>query len=173
MKALMLLCSLVTVIPAAQIQGKVVGVKSGNALEILQDGKVMEVKIFGIDCPAKSEPMGRAARRSLADQVFMAEVRLEVVATEADGRLVGKVTLADGKSLGAELLRAGMAWWDKQAAPAETALAKVEKSARDAYLGLWSGASEADETDWRKEIIARRENTDKIASAVLAASERN
>ena len=173
MKALMLLCSLVTVIPAAQLQGKVVGVKSGNTLEIRQDGKVMEVRIYGIESPAKNVPMGRNARRFMADQVFMADVELEVVATEADGRLVGKVTLSDGKSLGVEMLRTGMAWWDKQNSPAETALAKVEKSARDAYLGLWADATEEDETDWRKEIIARRESAERNASAELAVSNRN
>src|SRR4051812_29918915 len=157
MKALMLLASLVTVIPAASLKGKVVGVKGGNAIEILSEGKVLGVRIYGIDCPAKTFATGKAARRFVADRAFMNDVSLEINGTESDGTLIGKVILADGKNLGTELLKCGMAWWDKPSSPDEADLAKVEKQARDAYLGIWAGASEDDEdNDWGKEVLAKR-----------------
>ena len=67
MKSLMLLCSLVTVVPAATLNGKVVGVKDGARIEILSEGKVIAVRIQGIDCAARTTPAGKAARHYIAD----------------------------------------------------------------------------------------------------------
>src|SRR5262249_47321577 len=49
------------------------------------------------------------------------------------GRLVGDVLLPDGRNLGQELVRAGLAWWYRQyAPPKETALVQLEAEARTA-----------------------------------------
>ncbi len=174
MKALLLLASLVTVIPAANLKGKVVGVISGNSLEILSEGKVIGVKIYGIDCPTKTNVTGRVARHFVADHAFMNDVQLEITGAEANGELVGKVILADGKNLGIELLKQGMVWWDKQATPDETVLAKIEKQARDAFMGIWAGAAEDDEeNDWGKEVLANRTQTEKGEAGLLTVVERN
>ncbi len=170
MKALLLLCSLVTVIPAANLKGKVVGVKGGSSVEILTEGKVFDVKLFGIDCPAKNFAQGRAARHFVADQSFMNDVQLEITGTESDGRVIGKVILADGKNLGNELVKQGLAWWDKQSTPEEAGLAKIEKQAREALMGIWAGNIEDDdENDWGKEVLAKREQADKNGSTLLTA----
>jgi micrococcal nuclease len=168
MKTLMLLCSLFSFIPAAEWQAQVVGVKNGNSLEILRDGKVYGVKLYGVACLPKNETLGKAAR-SFSARVFMADVSLEITGTESDGGLIAKVKLADGKNLSAELVRSGLAWWDKQNSPEEKELAKIEKDARDAYVGVWASPDD-DGTDWGKEIIAQRESGDKGASGVLTAA---
>lgn len=173
MKALMLLASLVTVIPAANLKGKVVGVKGGNSIEILSEGKVIGVKIYGIDCPARTNATGKAARHFVADQAFMNDVSLEITGSEADGGIIGKVILADGKNLGMELLKNGMAWWDKQSTPEEVGLAKLEQQARDAFMGIWAGATEDEEdNDWGKEVLAQRELAEKGDSRLLTALDR-
>ena len=176
MKALLLLASLVTVIPAASLKGKVVGVKGGNAIEILSEGKVIGVKIYGIDCPSKTYAAGKTARHFVADQAFMNDVSLEIIGAETDGTLIGKVILADGKNLGIELLKSGMAWWDKPSSPDEADLAKVEKQARDAYLGIWAGTADDDDgDDWGKEVLAKREQAapaDKGNATLLTALDR-
>lgn len=160
MKTLTLLSSLliafVSASSAARIQGKVVGVKAGNTLEILSQGKHYGVKLHGIGCPARNESFGKTSRRFLADLVFMADVTLEIVAAESDGSFLGKVVLADGKSLDAEMIRSGMAWWNAQAAPEEKGLAKLEKNARETYAGLWATPEDQNDTDWGKEILALR-----------------
>ncbi|MDB5049706.1 MAG: hypothetical protein JWO30_2777 [Fibrobacteres bacterium] len=171
MKTLMLLCSLITVIPAAELKGKVVGVKSGNLLEILQDGKVFTLRIQGIDCPAKTFAAGKAARHYLADNAFMNDVRVEITGTESDGTFIGKVSLPNSTNLGVELVKNGLAWWDKQNSPDDVGLAKLEKEARDAYLGIWSGASEEDDDeDFGKEVLAKREVAGKDKTALLASA---
>lgn len=172
MKALMLLCSLVTAIPAATLKAKVVGVKTGSALEILSGGKVMDVKIEGIDCAARTLSAGKAARRFAADNAFMNDVAVEIAGTESDGALIGRVILADGRDLGAELTKAGWAWWDKRNDPEALGLAKLEQEARAAALGIWAGASEDDdEEDVGRQVLVRREQAAKDAEALLTRAD--
>jgi endonuclease YncB( thermonuclease family) len=167
MKTLMLLCSLITVIPAANLTAKVVGVKSGAAIEVLSEGKVMAVRIQGIDCADKTYAAGKAARHYIADNAFMNDVSVEITGTESDGTLIGKVLLQSGADLGMEMTKAGLVWWDKQKSPDNVAMAKLEKEARDAFLGIWAGSNEEDEEDFGKEVLAKRELADKNNTALL------
>ncbi|GEM_PF-3132010 len=169
MKALMLLCSLISVVPAAHLNGKVVGVKSGASLEILSEGKVIGIKVAGIDCPAKNFTAGKAARHYVADKAFMNDVDVEITGTESDGNLIGKVTLPGGMNLGAELVKDGLAWWDKQNSPEEKGLAMMEKQARDAFLGIWAGVTGGDDDeDFGKEVLAKRDAPTQDGTAMLS-----
>lgn len=171
MKTLMLLCSLITVVPAANLTGKVVGVKNGSQIEILRNGKVLGVTLHGIDCAAKTFAAGKAARRYIADIAFMNDVKVEITGTESNGNLIGKVTLATGSDLGVELVKGGLAWWDKQKTPDEVGLARLEKEARDAYLGIWAGAyADDEEQDFGKEVLAKRELAGKDNTALLSSA---
>lgn len=160
MKPLMLLSSLVIALAshsaAAALNGKVVGVKAGNSLEVLENGKVISVKVRGIDCPARTGSLGKTARKAVAAMAFMTEVSVEIVGAESDGSFLADVRLADGRSLAAELIKTGLAWWDSQDAAAAADLAKLEKVARDSYRGLWATPEDETETDWGKEVLAGR-----------------
>ncbi len=169
MKSLMLLCSLISIIPAAQIKGKVVGVKTGNEIELLSDGKILDVKIFGIDGPARKFAKGKEARHYIATSAFMNDVQLDIMSVESEGIFIGKVTLPNGKDLAVEMLKQGLVWWDKQNSPDEVALAKVEKQAREGYYGIWSGSSKLseedddtdDDVDWGRDVLVKRDLLDK------------
>jgi endonuclease YncB( thermonuclease family) len=146
----------------AQLKGKVVGVKNGSSIEILSEGRIIAVKVYGIDCPEKNNPTGKIARHFVAVNAFMNDVAVEITGTKSDGTMVGKVTLPDGKNLGSEMLKQGIVWWDKESAPEEADMAQIEKQARDAYMGIWAGASEEEEEkDWGKEVLVKREQADK------------
>lgn len=177
MKTLMLLSSLVIAFvssaSAARIQGKVVGVKAGNALEILSQGRHYGVKLHGIGCPARNESFGKASRRFVADLVFMADVTLEITAAESDGSFLGKVVLADGKDLGAEMIKSGMAWWNAQANPEESGLARLEKNARETYAGLWATPEDQNDTDWGREILAQRDLAGKGVAGLVSSNDNN
>lgn len=171
MKALMLLCSLVTAIPAATLKAKVVGIKTGAALEILADGKVVSLKIAGIDCADRTHGSGKAARRFVAENAFMSDVAVEITGTESDGTLIGKLTLPDGRDLAVELTKAGLAWWDKRNHPGESGLARLERDARASGLGIWAEASadDGDEDGVGKEVLVERELAGKNVDALLTA----
>ena len=157
--------------PAATLKTKVVGIRSGVALEILSGGKVMGLKIAGIDCADKSHAVGKAARRFAADNAFMNDVAVEITGTEPDGILIGKVTLPDGRDLGEELTKAGLAWWDKRNNPEAAGLARLEQEARAAYLGIWAGITDDDDDDedLGKEVLVQREPAGKNMEAMLTA----
>jgi endonuclease YncB( thermonuclease family) len=167
MKTLMLLCSLITVVPAAQLKGKVVGVKSGSRIELLSEGKVLSVAISGIESAARNFAAGKAARHFIADQAFMNDVAVEITGAESDGGLIGKVTLPGGMNLGEALIKGGLAWWDKRNSPEEKGLAALEKQARDAFMGIWAGAYDDDEEDFGKEVLAQRESPAGTGTALL------
>lgn len=167
MKTLMLLCSLVTVIPAATLKGQVVGVNNGAVIEIKSEGKIMGVRIQGIDCADRMTAAGKQARRYIADNAFMKEVSVEITGTESDGTLMGKVRLADGSDIGSALTKAGLVWWDKHNSPDEVSLAALEIEARNAYLGIWAGANEDDEV-LGKEVLVKRELDAKNNTALVS-----
>lgn len=173
MKTLMLLSSLAFAFAsadAAELKGRVVGVKAGNSLEILSEGRMYGVKLHGIGCPARNESFGKTSRRFAAGMAFMNEVSFEIMAAESDGEFIGKVTLADGRNLSAEMVKSGMAWWNAQANPGETGLAKLEKEARETYLGLWAAPEDEADTDWRKEVLVQREMGSKGVAGLLSAN---
>lgn len=174
MKTLTLLSSLViafaSAASAATMSGKVVGVKAGTSLEILNDGKVYSVKLHGVAGPAKHESFGKTSRKFVAEMAFMADVSLDIVSAESDGSFIGKVVLADGRDLSSEVLKAGMAWWNSQLNPADKSLARMERDARDAYMGLWATPEDEADTDWRKEVLVQRENGTKGVAGLLSAN---
>jgi micrococcal nuclease len=168
MKALMLLCSLATAIPAATLNAKIVGIKTGANLEILSGGRVMELRLQGVGCPRKGHSAGKAARRFVADNAFMKNVAVEITGTESDGTLIGKLTLSDGRDLGAELTKQGLAWWDKRNDPKAAGLAKLETEARSDGLGIWAEADQDDEDeDIGREVLVLRELAGKNVDALL------
>jgi micrococcal nuclease len=168
MKALMLLCSLATAIPSATLNVKVVGIKTGANLEVLSGGKVMDLKLQGLGCPRKGHSAGKAARRFVADHAFMKTVKVEITGTESDGALLGRLILADGRDLGAELTKLGLAWWDKRNDPNALGLAKLEAEARAAGLGIWAEAADDDEDeDIGREVLVVRELAGKNIDALL------
>jgi endonuclease YncB( thermonuclease family) len=176
MKTLMLLGSLVIAFASAQpssaapLAGKVVGVKAGDRLEILGNGEVITVRLRGIACPARGESFGKAARKAAAELSFMNDVSVDIVSAESDGSFLADVRLADGRSLAAELLRSGMAWWDAQGAAGAGDLAGLEQDARDGFLGLWATPEDEGDIDWRKEVLVRRESAKAVAGLLSASN---
>jgi len=121
---------------AEETTGRVVWVYDGDSFRLLDRGRPVQVRVFGIDCPEKGQPYARPA---LDLTVRLAKNRLVTVRVkdiDAYGRIVGEVILPDGRSLGEELVRAGLAWWHRRYSD-DSALARLEGEARAAGRGLW------------------------------------
>ena len=120
-------------------EGRVVAVKDGDTIELMQQGKAITVRLYGIDTPEKRQPFGSRARQATSDLAFGRTVRLEPVNTDRYGRTVGKIYLPDGRSLNEELVRQGYAW-HYTAYSKDPRLAELEVSARQQRLGIWADA---------------------------------
>jgi micrococcal nuclease len=111
-RRLFLLAATATVALWAQdFTGTVAGVVDGDTLDVLHDATVQRVRLWGIDAPEAKQPFGTRSKEFAADLVFAQEVRVRVRGTDRYKRTFGEIMLPDGRNLGHELLRAGLAWW--------------------------------------------------------------
>jgi len=129
---------------AADFIGQVVGVVDGDTIDVLNNGKVERIRLYGIDCPEKQQPYGKKAKWFTSGLAFRKTVTVIVKSRGRYGRTIGEVILPDGKSLNRELVRAGYAWWYSKYAPKDYELMMLQEASRDLKAGLWrDGAPEA------------------------------
>jgi endonuclease YncB( thermonuclease family) len=140
---------------AEQFIGKVVGIRTGDTLSVLRNGRAVQVHLYGIACPERSQAFSRQARqftRDLALQRTVAVV-VDAVATDATrrrGRLIAAVELPNGLDLSQTLVQAGYAWHDIQYAPHDKRLAQLQAEARATQRGLWAGTNPLPPWEWEQ-----------------------
>lgn len=121
------------------------------------DGRRVDVRLYGVDAPEQGQPFGQAARRSL---IALLEGRaLEVRPMEEDPyRRVVAVVLAsprDGTApvcVNAEQIAKGMAWYYGYfcTAPFCGEWKALERTARTERRGLWQDKNPMPPREWRK-----------------------
>jgi endonuclease YncB( thermonuclease family) len=123
--------------PVASFSGRVVGVKDGDTLEVLREGKAVDVRLWGIDSPERGQAYGDAAKKFASEKCFGRTVKVGERGKDRYGRVLGDVFLPDGASLNREMVRSGLAWWFVRYAPDDLELQALEVEARCARRGLW------------------------------------
>ena len=148
------LCSLIVLFlisSALAWTGKVVGVSDGDTIKVLQDGKQVKIRLYGIDTPEKVQSFGRKAKKFTTNFAANKMVDVRPMDTDRRGRTVGLVTVY-GKSLNKELVRNGYAWvyrdYCKESFCSEWL--KIEDIARKAKAGLWIEPNPIPPWEWRK-----------------------
>lgn len=124
---------------AESFAGKVVAVHDGDTISVMRSGRAERVRLDGIDSPERGQDYSKHARLFLSEMVFGRIVSVEVRDTDRYGRAVGRVVL-DGRDVGLELVRAGLAWHFTRYS-ADPSLARAEREARAARRGLWAQPS--------------------------------
>ncbi len=117
--------------------GKVVGVADGDTLVVLDGTTQVRVRLHGIDCPERGQAFGAAAKKLASSLAFGKTVTVTARGKDRYGRLLAEVVLPDSRVLNRELVAAGMAWHYVRYSDDET-LAKAEREARKARVGIWS-----------------------------------
>jgi endonuclease YncB( thermonuclease family) len=130
--------AVVQVESADSFEGKVVAVADGDTITVLHGRESIKVRLYGVDAPESGDAFSNVSKRLTSDLVFGQTVRVEGVDHDRYGRLVAKVSLADGRSLSQELVRNGCAWWFRKYAPADRELERLEAEARQSRVGLWA-----------------------------------
>jgi endonuclease YncB( thermonuclease family) len=120
-----------------QFTGKVTEVYSGDPLGILVDGAPVRIHLHGIDCPHKDQPFANEAKAYTSALTYGKMVTVHITNSDRRGGKIGKVMLPGEKNLNWELVKAGLAWWNRQSAPDDRILQAFEKSAKNNRLGLW------------------------------------
>lgn len=148
------LCALSTVISAETISGKVVAVKDGDTIVVLDEAKTQHtIRLAGIDAPEKKQAFGQRSKESLSDLLFGKPVSVETSKRDKYQREIGKVLVA-GLDANLEQIKRGMAWHYKayereQLSEDRNAYAVAEVAARTERTGLWSDAYPIPPWDYR------------------------
>lgn len=130
----------------------VIGVSDGDTFSGLTQTEKIEIRyrIHGIDAPEKSQPFANKSKEYLSDLIFNKKVKIKVE-TKRDkyGRPIVRVFTSDGKDVGAELLKNGLAWHYKEYDDSEE-YSFLEEEARNKKMGLWSDNSSVAPWEYRK-----------------------
>lgn len=140
----------VVALQAESFSGKVVAITDGDTIKVMRSGRAERVRLHGIDCPESHQPFGTRAKQFTGDLAFGKVVTVHVRDVDRYGRLVGGVTLPDGRNLNQEIVRNGYAWWYRQYARGDRELERLEEEARAAKRGLWGGSTPVPPWEFRK-----------------------
>lgn len=155
--------------PAAEtFSGKVLAVPAGDVIIVLHNGMGRNVRLYGIDAPDQGQAFSDKAQAFLTEKTKDQEVTVEVVGKDSTGTTVGKVTLAEGGSLGDALLGEGLAWWDQKNAPEAKSYRTMNAKSIVAKQGIWSDAVPLAPWDYRSSNSADQITYEKAEEAPAA-----
>lgn len=121
----------------SQINAKVVGIKDGDTIVVLLEGKTQKtLRLAEVDCPESGQAFGKNAKQFTSDAVFGKEITFEKTDEDRWGRTIAKVYYDEDLYLSAEIIKAGMGWWYYRYSDDES-LGELESQARENKLGLW------------------------------------
>jgi len=135
-----LVLALVATCPAlswAEFAARVVTVHEGDRLTIRHDGRSETIYLKDIDCPELKQPYGKQAKHAIAAYVANREVVVRALKRDRHGRITAEILLQDGRNVGHELVKEGLAWSRPDTSQGRS-LGDVEELARAAGKGLWS-----------------------------------
>lgn len=128
------------------LNGRVVAITDGDTAVIeTADSRSLRVRFYGVDAPERqnrdwpAQAFSTAARDFTNKMLEKRTVSVRLTGERTYAREVGEI-FSDGRSVSRELLRAGLAWWNRRYAPADLDLARLEAQARTARRGLWRDA---------------------------------
>lgn len=128
---------------------QVIKVADGDTITVLHGDNTQEkIRLYGIDCPEKSQPFGARARQYTSSLVFGKQVTMRTINRDRYGRSVAWVYI--GKTnINAEIVKAGYAWNYRQYSN-DPSLQQFENEARKAKRGLWADPHPVAPWDYRK-----------------------
>lgn len=121
--------------------GEVLRVYDGDFIIVLYNKYQAHIQLHGVDAPDKGRPLAKRARRFTKRLVSNKTVRVLPLGLEK-GRILARVYVGK-RCLNEELVKAGLARWDRQQAPADKKLDSLETMAKQAGRGLWAGGAQA------------------------------
>jgi len=98
-------------------------------------GKILAVRISGIDCPAAKQRYAAEAKAFVSRLVNGQPITVKRLGHDRQRRVWGDVFLSDGRSLAYEMVKAG--WARVSAGLINEGLIDLEEDARRAKRGVW------------------------------------
>ena len=132
--------------------GKVVSVADGDTIKVLNDGKAVTVRLYGIDAPEMDQDSGLHAKRLVSAFVAGRDIEIRPLDVDTYGRTVGLVYV-DGNVLNELMIRNGYAWVYRYHCRVKFCADwnKLEREARRQKKGMWGNAKIVPPWEWRRQ----------------------
>lgn len=126
---------------AGTLLGTVTQINSGDSITIICLKRPLEIHLMGIVAPDKEQAYADVSRQHLSDLILNKQVEVEYSGLGVNSLIVGRV-FVKGTDVGAQMIRDGVAWYDR---PYDTILtneqrqmyAACELAAQTERRGLW------------------------------------
>lgn len=109
------------------------------------------IRLQGVRAPQPGQPFAKQAMRLTEKLLSRGKGTVRVVPngeSDRDGRIIARVW-AGKVCVNDELLKAGLAWWDRSGpSPRNKRLAQLEAAARKAKRGLWAKPGPVPPWEW-------------------------
>ncbi|GEM_PF-2690699 len=135
-----------------EIRGTVSRVLEGDIVALSMGNNELLVRIADIDCPERGQDSFEEARRFTETTVCGNGVVVTVSGTQR-GMMQGEVVTADGQSLGAAVVQAGLAWVEP--ASLNQTLHDLQEQARATHRGVWRSKNPVAPWKWNSSRPAR------------------
>ena len=143
--------------PTSFMNGIVIHVSDGDTLKIkTARNKIVTIRFYGIDSPEKefsgrwrAQPYNKLAKNFVSQMVLNKYVSVRLKNEITHNREVGEI-FYKGRSVNRELVRMGLAWWNKKYEPFDLDLMRLEKIARSQKMGLWQDSRPIAPWVWRR-----------------------
>jgi endonuclease YncB( thermonuclease family) len=133
------------------ITARVVGVADGDSIIVLTtSNKRIMIKLGVIDCPEIGQAFAKEAKQFTSDQCLGKTIKYKMFGIDVYNRAVATVYLEGDRELNLEILKAGLAWYDKRYSKRQD-YADAEQEARRAGVGLWADKNPTPPWKWRRE----------------------
>ena len=146
-----LVLALVAAWPAlswADFLARVVTVHEGDRLTIRHDGRNETIYIKDIDCPELKQAYGKQAKQAIAAYVGSRDVVVRALKRGRNGLGTAEILLQDGRNVGHELLKEGLAWARPERGQ-DQSLEDMEQLAKAERKGLWSDPNPVAPWKWK------------------------
>ena len=126
---------------AASLYGTVIDVNDGDTFTIVSLNKPVKIRLLAVAAPSDLQAFADVARQHLADLILHKTVLVEYSGLVENNLILGKVSCRD-VDIGAQMLRDGVAWFDKASSSRLTdsdrqVYSDCEVAARNEQRGLW------------------------------------
>lgn len=122
--------------------GRAIEVYDGDTFRVDMQGRLVDIRLYGIDAPESGQAGNAAAKRFLLRTIAGSPLEIEVVAADPFDRPLALVSLQGQKSsVNAAMVANGYAWVNPSQCTTDICREwiKVESLARRLKLGIWSG----------------------------------
>lgn len=134
---------------AQSVTGQAVSVYDGDTITLKVLGESnMKIRLSSIDTPEMNQAHGVEARDALRGMISGKSIQVKIYEKDKYGRYIGEIFL-NGESVNNKLVEQGHAWHYVRYSHSKKALSKLEKSAKERRIGLWSANKPLEPWKWR------------------------